>query len=474
MSEDTVNPPTPAWSESLSFVRLLRTANRAVAFWPMTLAFVLVLSGCLAGRALDGVWTRAGAGLIVSGDRTEIHAYSQGSGAFGRWVRDHDRSAEDAVFKGPFAALLSYQMHCFSAAVQGVTQGSFSFAGSAFSPRPALLGSVGSAVSGLLWFATQRTWFAIVYGLVILVLMAIFGTAICRIAAVRSTRRENLSGIEALRFARQKLLDSILAPLWPLVIFGGAAVLMILGSLVGAIPVIGEFIAGLTYGIALVGGMALVFSAVVFALGTHLMAPTLAVEGSDHFDAVQHGAGYVIQRPWSFAWYSIVLMISGALSFLLVRGVLLLLLKMTHSVTSVGMSFFGAVSSSGQEGLPKLDGMWHMPDWSNLRMLPGDNGPKFWGDFAAAAGPLSGAETFGMWLLMFWVFVVVGLLAAFVVSFYFCGCTEMYLVMRREIDAVDYDEMFYEEFDDSDFDEPAAEPSKPDGGTSLPVVGGSE
>jgi hypothetical protein len=68
---------------------------------------------------------------------------------------------------------------------------------------------------------------------------------------------------------------------------------------------------------------------------------------------------------------------------------------------------------------------------------------NFWGDFGTA--PLSGSESFALFFIALWVFVFVGLVGAFVVSFYFCGSTEMYFLLRREVDAVDYDEIYYEE-----------------------------
>lgn len=480
MIEDAVEVRKIRWSDALPFARLLRTGTRAIAFWPMVLALVAVVSIYVVGRVLDALWTAGGGGVVVALGSSELHAYALGGDAFDRWIER--AAAVDAPRAGPFAALLDYELDALGAAVRGVSEGRFSFAGGAFSPEPALLGSLASAVKGPLWLVTRRFWYAVLFGALSLGILAFFGTAICRVAAVSITQRENLPVGDALSFAREKWLDALAAPLWMVLLFAVVAVFMILGSLVGAIPVVGEVLAGLFYGLALLGGLALLFATLVFAFGTHLMWPTLAVEGSDHFDAVQHGAGYVLQRPWSFAFYALVLLITGALWVLLLRVLLMLLLKLTHMVTGVGIDFFGAAQSSatGPDGVAigKLDGMWTMPGWADLPLLPAVGEANFWGELMPWEG-LSGSETVGAWLLSVWVFVVVGLLAAYALSYYLCGATEMYLLLRREIDKVDYDEIFWEGLPDSDESPADGQPgadessSTSGGGTSLPVVGNS-
>ena len=101
-----------------------------------------------------------------------------------------------------------------------------------------------------------------------------------------------------------------------------------------------------------------------------------------------------------------------------------------------------------------------MPAWQDLPLLPALGGVNFWGDFGTA--PLSGSESFAMVFFALWVFVFVGLVGAFVVSFYFCGSTEMYLLLRREVDAVDYDEVYYEEPEEEWDEEEPEEATEPE------------
>jgi hypothetical protein len=365
------------------------------------------------------------------------------------------RSAE-LKMRGPFISLLDYEMDCFSAAIQGVCSGRWGLSGSALSNEPAMIGSIASAGSGVLWVVTQRPWFAVIFAIVLLVIQALFGCAICRVAAVRSAREESTSYTTALRFSGEKLGASIAAPVLPAGIFVVAGLCIFVGGLIAAIWGL-HTIAGVLYGLSLLGGVVLTFALLAVVLGFHLMWPTIAVEGSDAFDAVQRAAGYVFGRPWHTAFYSFVLLLYGGISFVMVRIIALLVLKLSHVFTGAGMNLAGSAETST---IGKLDAIWHMPAWQDLPLLPAVGDVSFWGSFRNA--PLSGTESFTMFFVALWVFVLVGMVGAFVVSFYYCGSTEMYFLLRREVDAVDYDEIYYEELEDELEEEAQPEAAEPE------------
>lgn len=364
--------------------------------------------------------------------------------------------------RGPFIMLLDYEMDCFAAAIQGVCKGRWGFSGSALDAEPAMIGSIASAGSGVLWLATQRPCFAVMFAIVLLVIFALFGGAICRVAAVRSTREESTSYLAALRFSSEKLGGSIAAPLLPAGVFVVAGLCIFVGGLIASIWGL-HTIAGALYGLTLLGGVVLAFTLLAVVLGFHLMWPTIAVEGSDAFDAVQRAAGYVFGRPWHTGFYSLVLLLFGGVAFVMVRIIAMLVLKLSHVFTGAGMNL---ASSAKTSTIGKLDAIWHMPDWQDLPLLPALGDANFWGSFGTA--PLSGAESFTMFFIALWVFLLVGLVGAFVVSFYFCGSTEMYLLLRREVDAVDYDEIYYEELEDEFEEEEEPETGEP-GGPEAPA-----
>ena len=356
--------------------------------------------------------------------------------------------------RGPYISLLKFESHCLAAAVQGVCGGRWGFSAGAFDAQPALLGSLVSAARGVCWFVTQRPWYALLCGLFNLLVLAYFGGALCRSAAIQAARDESISIGDSLRFARQKFGGFVLAPVLPAAMLVGVAVILAIGGLVGAIPWLGELLTGVLYFLALLGGFAAALLLLAVVLGFPLMWPTIAAEGSDGFDALSRACSYVGSRIWHVGFYAGVLLLYGALSLVLVRGVAVLTLKLSHEFAGWGMR---AAHSAELDGVHKLDALWQMPAWPDVAFLPTTAATPFWGTFFKY--PLDGTETIAAGLMALWVYLVVGLVAAFVVSFFFCGSTQMYFLLRRDVDATDYEEVYYEE--------PEEEPAAPEAGTGF-------
>src|SRR6185437_13538357 len=68
--------------------------------------------------------------------------------------------------------------------------------------------------------------------------------------------------------------------------------------------------------------------------GFNLMYPTIAVEGSDSFDAISRSFSYVFARPWRMLFYTLVAIVYGALTYLFVRFFIWLMLALTHFFVS--------------------------------------------------------------------------------------------------------------------------------------------
>ncbi len=83
---------------------------------------------------------------------------------------------------------------------------------------------------------------------------------------------------------------------------------MFVGGLLGAIPWV-ELLTGLFYPLGLLGGLALAVLFMATVLGFHLMWPTIAVEGSDGFDALVIGVASIITvvyvvRAFQLIWWT--------------------------------------------------------------------------------------------------------------------------------------------------------------------------
>jgi hypothetical protein len=53
-------------------------------------------------------------------------------------------------------------------------------------------------------------------------------------------------------------------------------------------------------------------------------------------------------------------------------------------------------------------------------------------------------------LFEFWIWVVIGLLAAFLVSFFFTSQTVIYFLLRKVVDATDIEEVYMEESEEEE------------------------
>lgn len=369
---------------------------------------------------------------------------------------------------GPFILTLNHLQASFAASIQGAASGRVGFSGDAFSREPAMVGSIQSAAGGAMWLVTQRPLFALVMTVILLLNFAFFGGAISRYVAVRACRDELISFSAATGFACRKWTSMVSAP--ALLVAGIAFImlLMLIGGWIGAVPGL-QVLSGLLFPLTTIGGIVAALALLLLVVALPLMWPPIAVESSDAFHGIQSSAGYVIERPWHYAFYSVVLLVYGAFCFVIVRFLALLGFKLAHAGTAAGMN----VSTSAETAtVGKLNAMWHMPAWNELSLLPTIAATPFWGDFFNA--PLSGAELFAAFLIAVTVFVVVAVVGGFVVSFYFAGATQIYLLLRRDVDSVDYDEIYFEEYED-DFDldvETPADDSKSE--HSEGVEGGEE
>ncbi len=283
---------------------------------------------------------------------------------------------------------------------------------------------------GPIWLLTQHPLYFLLFGLIFLMLWSIFGGAICRIAAVHLARDEKLSIRSALMFSSGKFLSFLFAPIIPIVILVGVGLLVSLAALIANVPAIGPIIVGAFFFLALAAGF--LMSLVLLGLigGFNLMYPTVAVEGSDSFDAISRSFSYLYARPWRLGFYTIVAVIYGATSFLFVRLFIYLILLLAHSFASV------AIFTHAESTAPLWTTMWPNPGTA-ARL-----------SYEIDTLGLTFAQEIGARLIWLWVHLIIAMLGAFVVCFYFSANTIIYYLLRREVDATDMDDVYLEQIDD--------------------------
>lgn len=314
------------------------------------------------------------------------------------------------------------------------------------------IGVVGSLVlilRGKQWLITQHPFFALLLGVGWLAILALFGGAVARMAALTFARDERISPRAALAFAFRRFLGFFTAPLLPIGMILAVGLLLAIGGMVASVPYIGELLSGLGLLLGLVGGFVITLVLIGFLGGGSLMYPAIAVEGSDSFDAMSRSYSYVYARPWRTIFYYLVALVYGSFCYVFLRFFVLLMFKATRGFMDLGARATERPGTGFPEAT-KIHAMWGFPTYDNLlgRVEPFGTYRWEWG---------------ASYLHYLWLLLAVLLLCAFLLSFYYCASTIIYFLLRREVDATDIEDVYLE---DEDEDLPGSAPA----GTSGPAT----
>ncbi len=450
-----------SWSELLPFLPLFRGFRMAIDVRKLALATAAVVVLYLGGRLLDWL-TPVGQRVVVSATGISEPRVFVSSGlhptAVREWI-ESTQKAEGATRRGVFAVLMDEWRG---------TLVEFTSAALSLSPR----GVVNALVRALglkLWLGVMHPVYLLIFGFGIwLPVWALAGGAICRIAALQATRDERVSIAAAIEFSRRKFWSFVTVPLLPVGIILVIAVLLAVGGLIGAIPGFGTLVAPLLWFLAMAGGILIAIIAIGLVLASPLMYPTIAVEGSDAYDGMSRSLSYVGQHVWRTALYFGVAMVYGSICYVFVKLVARVGLFATHFFVGLTMNM-GSASAPGGGTVPhKLNAFWQAPalDFSN----------PFYGALPHAA--VAGVSRVGQFLLSAWVYMAFAVVAGWLLSYYHSASTLAYLLLRRDEDATDLDEVWVEEDEEAQqtaapqpTPAPAAAASTPGSLASLPVVG---
>jgi hypothetical protein len=313
----------------------------------------------------------------------------------------------------------------------------------------------------------NKTYFVLVL-LVTLAVWALFGGAITRMAAVELTRNEKVGLVDAVRYTADRYLSYLAAPLVPLLIIGVMLLAYAVYGFVQMIPVLGDVLTAVLFPLMLIGGLVMTVL-LLGLLGWPMMYATLSTEGSDSFDAISRTYSYFYQSTWHYAWYCLVSLAYGmVLVFVvgLIGSMAVLLPKLGLNQTPFleaadrdpSYLFIYAPTSyewrellvrgSSAASQMKLDTV----NPSDLKEF------KHWWGFA---------NYIGLFAVTAWLYLTFLAVVGFGYSYFWSSGTIIYLLMRRQVDDTELDEVYLEE---EDIDEA---PSVVSATTPAPAAGGS-
>lgn len=241
-------------------------------------------------------------------------------------------------------------------------------------------------------------WAVAVWGLI--------GGAIARVAVIDLAKGERVGLSAALRFAARKAVPLLGSPLVPLLGVVAVGVPIAAFGLLYRVPQVGPAVAGVLAFLPLLGGLVLTLILVGLAAGWPLMTASVAAEGEDGFDALSRAYAYVHQRPWHYAGYAAVALLTGAVGLLFVD----LFARAVVHLTAWGLAF-----SAPEGGIvtPRVD--------------PG----------ASPSDTASVAHGF-------WLGVVALLVHGWAYSYFWTVAATVYLLLRREVDGTPLGTIAYE------------------------------
>src|SRR5262249_30341303 len=125
---------------------------------------------------------------------------------------------------------------------------------------------------------------------------------------------------------------------------------------------LGPIVLGVFFFLALLAGFVMTLVLLGLFGGFNLMYPTIAVEGSDSFDAISRSFSYVYARPWRLIFYFLVAIAYGSLTYLFVRYVIWLMLALTHYFIGWWLGGQPATYWNGAAGTA----IWPIPNFEHL------------------------------------------------------------------------------------------------------------
>jgi hypothetical protein len=351
-----------------------------------------------------------------------------------------DISAHQLDGVGIFASFFSYEVRQIYLIVEGIAHNSW------VAPDGAIEHLYNFFAVGPVWLIFHHTVFFLIFGAWFLFVWSLFGGAISRIAAVQVARDEKISIRQAMNFAVGKLLSFASAPVIPIVIVLVIGLIVSAASLVGNVPFFGPIAVGALFVLAIVAGFIMTLVLLGTAGGFNLMYPTIAVEGSDSFDAISRSFSYVYARPWRMGLYTLVSLVYATATYLFVHCFTYMTLVLAHRFVSMGLFTHAANTRT------LFSVMWPSPVASG-RLA-----------YQVRYDVLSFGQSIGAFFIHVWVMLLVSVMGAYVISIYFSANTIIYFLMRREVDSTEIDDVYLEQSPD-DFDT-----ASPPGGPETTVV----
>ena len=287
------------------------------------------------------------------------------------------------------------------------------------SPRLGLCSSISALVSSIKSVEWGEYVILIVLVLGLMIIWSVFAGAVTRLAALEFARGEKKGLKDSLSFVMKKFWSYFWSPLTPIlgVLFFIAC--NVAGGLLGKIEFAGEIAVAVGFPLAILSGFLIVFLGIVGIIGFILMFPAISSEGSDAFDAISRAYSYVLSRPLHFLSLFITIIICGTIvSFVAGYGACLVM-QTSYFTVGLGMG-------------DKLNDI--------RAFIAGLSGA---GDMITSLNPIS--MRIAALFFMLYIVLIKITVGSIIVAFAGSASTIAYLIMRKDVDGTEMDDIYVDE-----------------------------
>ena len=257
------------------------------------------------------------------------------------------------------------------------------------------------------------------------------GCGIARICLLRLTQDDSAGLDGAIQFSVGRFSTCVAAIVLPLL---GVAVACVPCFAIGLLLTsdVGSMLGGLLWFIvlAIAAVMAVVLIALLF--GWPLIICAISAENQNALDAITRAFAYILQRPLHAAFYSAVSILFGGICWLIVAQL---------TVTTVQLGHWGASWGSNVADASRMD---------EIRSPVISTAESSSGGMSANSSPAtqdnpSTTLSIGKRIIHFWNGLLFTVAAAFLYGQFWCLASAVYLLLRKDVDETEMDEVYQTE-----------------------------
>jgi hypothetical protein len=242
------------------------------------------------------------------------------------------------------------------------------------------------------------------------------GVAITRVCLLRLTRNEHSGIDDAFDFAVSKWGTTAGAIGIPLIAVAALCIpTFIIGLLMGFD--VGVLIGGILWFVVLAAATAMGLLLFGLMFGWPLMVSSVGCESQNSFDAMTRAYAYTFQKPLNYVLYMLVATLFGGFCWLIVSALTNGIVDLSFWSTSWGANIVSTERMDAIQGIGAV-------------RIDGTETP-------VSSTMLAGQNIIGLWNALFKT-----LAAAFLYGLFWCMAAAVYLLLRKDVDETEMDEIY--------------------------------